>query len=213
MLEQIVIKRESLSENINETKNALQLALDESKSISVLTTSDVNKASLYIKKYSDFTKQAEKIRKEIVQPLNDEVKEINNKFKYLISELTPEEGRLKKELLSYQARQREVVERELAEARKKQEEEILNNAIAQGKDELPIIVEEVITAPKLSDKNEFGITTVRQKKWRLVNIDLVPREFLMVDEAKVKALRSTYGYDDKSPIAGIEFTLEESIRR
>jgi len=207
------IALQTLNDNIAEVKSKIQLAIMESKEVTVLTSGDVNKASLYIKKFGDISKEAEKLRKQIVQPINDKVKEINNKFKFLVADLEPEEQRLGKELLSYEKRETEVANQIAAAERKKQEEEILNRTIASGREELPIIVEEVIAAPKLASKNAYGITTSRLKRWRVTDINLVPREYLTIDETKVKTLRGNYGYEDKSPVEGIEFYFEKNIRR
>jgi len=118
-----------------------------------------------------------------------------------------EEKRLreKEEALREEARQEEE------EGRNRRAEEL----IAAGKPDeaLALLGQEVeappIVLPEDSAPKVAGIMTREVWKWRLVNVDLIPRAYLIPDEVKIgKVVRATEG---KIDIPGIEAYLEKEI--
>ena len=202
---------------------ALKTVVEEASDVTVMTLTDVEHASLLIKGIGKLSKKAEARRKEIVEPLNEEVKSVNAFFKKLFTEVVIQEARLKDELLQFDRRQealhRQKVEEENRKLREemKAQEEARQKAKAEGQETVPefapIIVETVSVAPKLSDSNSFGVSTSRTKIWRVIDLSKVPLEFLTVDEKKVDSIRKGYDFEEVSPIEGIEFYVEKSIRR
>lgn len=204
--QEIVKKDEYLS-----LQNNIQVAIQESKGIIIFEESDIDKAGFYIKKFKELDKKIEKTRKDIVSPINDKVKEINNLFKGLTALYTPELDRLNKESneLLREVRQRQEAQR-LAE-QKELEDAVLDEA------EMFNDVSVIDNIPQVEFKQQKlatdNLTTQRKKTWKVIDLDKVDRKYLMIDEKMIDALRKAYDFEVKEqPIAGIEFTFEESVR-
>lgn len=196
--------------SVIELKSKITEAIVESQKIVVFEESQIETAGFYIKKFGDLDKKLESLRKDLVKPLNEDVKNINNFFKEIQSLFIPEQDRLKKEsnevLVEIRRRQEE---------QKKQEQKELEEALldeAEMFDDVSVLD----NIPKIEFKQakiaENNITTVRTKKWRVSNIDLIPRKFLIPDEKLINTMRKDFDYEDKSPIEGIEFYFEENVR-
>lgn len=193
-----------------ELKSKIDEAVSESKKILITDETQIETAGFYIKKFGELDKRIESMRKEAVKPLNDEVKRINSFFKNLQNGFLPEQERLKKEsneilfiLRKRQAEEKAKEQKELEDAIIKEaeifdDESILNN--------VPQIEFKKV---KIAEEN---ITTVRIKKWRVINIAKIPRDYFIVNEMQINAIRKEYDYEDKSPIEGIEFYYEENVR-
>lgn len=96
--------------------------------------------------------------------------------------------------------------------RKEEQDELEQQLITEAEifdDEsvLDNIPQTEIKRTKLSDKTSH-LTSRREKRWRLVDFDKVPREYLFLNEKLINAVREQYGYTDESPIDGIEFFVE-----
>ena len=192
-------------------KNNIEIAVKESKGIMIFEESDVDKAGFYIKKYKELDKRIEKVRKDIVSPINDEVKEINNLFKGLTALYTPESDRLVKDsnevLKEVRARQEAI---RLAE-QKELEDEILQEALMFNDESVIDNIPQIeFKQQKLATDN---LTTQRKKTWKVIDLDKVDRKYLIIDEKMIDNLRKAYDFEVKEqPIAGIEFTFDETIR-
>jgi len=210
-------------------KDKIETAIKESKDIIIFTDSSVEKASQFIKGFKNLDKKIEDLRKSEKEPFLLKGKEIDSFFKELQQMFEKEASRLEKEILAWkrkqeeEARQREAEERKrledeaIAEALKK-EEELKKLAVDKGEDpskvkvEIPIVPETVQEEIKISSHNSSGLSSARYKRFEVVDINLVPREYLCVDESKVKAERSKYDFEAKSTIPGIKFTFTEGLR-
>lgn len=199
-----------ISPSIVELQNKISEAITESKKILVMDERQIEQAGFYIKKYGDLDKRLESLRKDAVKPLNDEVKSINTFFKDLQNSFISEPERLKKETneLLQDIRQRQ------AELKAKEQKELEDSLLAEAE----MFNDESVldNIPKVEFKQdkiaENNLTTVRTKKWRIINIDKVPRKFLVLDEKLINTIRKDYDYEDKSIIDGIEFYFEETVR-
>lgn len=212
-----------LSETIKKT-------LEESASIAVVNAADVLSASHYLKIYKHFTRKGEEIRKKCVDPFNYAVKEINSFFKKIYGTYSAEESRLEHELLCFNEQQVIKAEAAKKELQKQMEEaaiqkaieieelqklEALKNGIPLNEIktvEIPEIKEFSPEIPKLSAGNLSGISTARIKKWKVTDLTLIPIKYLAVNETLMNSVRKEYGFDEKSPIAGIEFYFETIIK-
>lgn len=223
---------DSLFENdikLKELKANIQTAIEKSQGISVFTPSSLEEAAHYIKSFKNLEKELDNIRAVLKKPFLDKGKEIDGFFKHLIASFESEKSRLEKEAIEWkrkqemEARKRADAERRLAEEEAirlavQKEAELKAEAISKGQDpekvkvEIPVVPEVIADEVKLSSKNSSGVTTTRTKKWELVDIDQVPREFLCVDERKVNLERAKYDFEAQSIIPGIKFTFIESIR-
>lgn len=74
--------------------------------------------------------------------------------------------------------------------------------------------EEVVPQVKPNKALTSGSGTTRQKKWELVDINLVPAEYkkTVLDEDKIKVTRASVDFETTSPIPGVRFFYEESLR-
>ena len=218
-------------------KDQIETAVEESKRIAgIESADDLNVASQYLKSFSKLGKNIEMVRKTAVGPIYDKVSEINSFFKAIVGIYSDEKARLKRMLLAYEAKRqqeeaiRQRAERERREAAAKEEawiekakleKERAEKAEFLGIDEkeidipdpMPVIVPEIIHQElKLSNLNTAGIGTARKKTWTLVDIDAVPRQYLIIDERKIKEIRMSSDFDATSPIPGIEFGVEMGLR-
>lgn len=192
-------------------KSNIEIAITESKGIIIFEESDVDKAGFYIKKFKELDKKIENVRKEIVTPINNEVKEINNLFKELSKLYTPELDRLSKEsnelLKEVRSRQAELLIKEQREL----EDAVLDEAeMFNDLSVIDNIPQVEFKQQKLATDN---LTTQRKKTWKVIDLDKVDRKYLIVDEKMIDTLRKDYDFEVKEqPIAGIEFTFDETVR-
>lgn len=192
-------------------------ALDESSMIVVVTESDVAAAANFIANFKKIEKRIESLRKELVQPLVDKKAEVDSFFKEIPSRFNDELRRLNKEVLDFKTKLQEEARKKALEERKRLEEEALQSAIKEGRDEPAIIPEVIPQVKKISEMNAVKVHTRRTKTITIVNEALIPREYLMPDEQKIRAERMKYeacnedGGLVKSTIPGVEFTFNESV--
>jgi phage terminase Nu1 subunit (DNA packaging protein) len=195
----------------------IEKAVEESSAIAVVTSSDVAVAANFVSNFKKITREAEAVRKRIVQPLIDKKADIDNFFKGIPQKYQVELKRLEEEILDFQKKERLEAQKKAAEERKRLEEEALNNAIENGRDEPAIIPEIIPQARKISELNTSKVHTRKTKTFLIVNESLIPREYLMPDEAKIKAERAKFeacnpdGTLVKSTIPGIEFNYKEGL--
>ncbi len=212
-----------------ELLNKIETAISESEEIVVVTSNDVSVAAEYISNFKKISKNLEDVRKKLVQPLIDKKYEIDQFFKQIPVKYEKEIFRLEKELIDFKVKETNEARRKAEEERKRLEEEAIELAIIEEEKRIkeakekgipieslpkvePAIVAEVITENlKISQLNSSGIKTRRTKTFRIINPDLVPREYLEIDEKKIKAERSKYDFDALSVIPGIEFTFYEAV--
>lgn len=194
-------------------KNNIQIAISESKGVSVFSEKELDLAGFYIKKYKELDKEIEKARKSIVDPINKEVKAINNSFKDLSSEFNAELSRLNEEVSDYLREKRRKGEEERAREQKEMEESIISEAeIFNDESVLDSIPTIEIKRESLGQMTST-ITTARIKRWRVVDLDKIDRRYLIVDEQMISRIRKDYDFEViQQPINGIEFYYEESIR-
>jgi len=187
--------------------------IQDTTGIHVTDSTSLNQAAVCLSQYNALDKEIEKTRKYITEPLNALVKETNTFFKSLSIEypIQSEIKRLKEESLVYSNAVKAKVEAIRKAEQAKLEEEALNNAIASGKDQPAIIVENITPTYKVSQDTAFANTTA-VKKWRIINLDLIPDDFFLLDEIKINSIRRSSKANDISSIPGIEFYTEDSLR-
>lgn len=193
-------------------KDNIATAIKESKAVIILSQDQVDKAGFYIKNFRQLTKKIEDYRKRIVQPLNDEVKSVNTFFKNLSLDVQIEEERLTKEVDDFMEEKRREQEEQRLREQKELEDAILDEAEIFND---PSVIDNI---PKIEFKNEGlgnisnNVTQMRVKKWRVNNIDEVPRQYLILDETLINKIRKDTDFEDKSNIPGIEFYFEYTTR-
>lgn len=171
-------------------------------------------ATAAAKQVKILAKKIEERRKEIVAPLNEEVKSINSLAKQIAEPLLKAEEFIKSQLVAFEReemKKREEAMRLAEIERKRREEEIrlqaqkekedaeflaafdpmqAQRAIINAEASASIAVVESLKAHKAEVKNiEASKVAQTRKHWTfdLIDLDKVPREFLVLDEKKVRA--------------------------
>lgn len=210
----------------------LRQAITEAKEIKIEMSIDVDTASHYVMKFKEITKELTSIEKKLLEPLTAEKRTIDTKMKDIknfISEISNEYSSEVNRLGSEIIKMKNKIEAERkAEALRQQQlldEMKLQDAIkeeALQKEEVEKGIIEKVTveveqsqviakSTSIKDLNIQGLSSRRTKTWIVVDINAVPREFLMIDEAKIKAERMKHDFDAQSTIAGIEFQFIEKV--
>ena len=195
-----------------ELENNIQTAIKESKSVIVLDENQVDKAGFYIKNYGSLEKKIETLRKSIVEPIKKEAKDIDSLFKSLKDKFLGEKSRLTDEVNSFLREKREREEQQRFLEQKEMEDSIIEEAEMFDDETILDNIPQVEFKKETLGNISENITSVRKKEWRLVDINKVPVEYLVVNEKLLNELRKNYDFNDKSPIPGIEFFVTEQAR-
>lgn len=185
-------------------KEIVNRYVDESRKIAVIMLDDVQEANAAMKIMNKKVKELDMYRQIFTKRLDERKSEIMDTFRRLADPLEKEVKRLKGDLLEFEKREREKQEAEL----QRELEEARQKALQQGIPDAEFVQVEVVT----TKKSITGVTTTTKKTWKVTDFDLIPREYLMVDEKRINQLRSQYDVKDKSPVPGIEFGSELSVR-
>jgi len=179
-------------------------------------------------------KELESLRRKRVDPLNTEVRTVNAIFKRItdpLEALAGKGGRLERLILAFRAQERARVQRELAEAQRKQEEAARREAEALAKAEAAksdkarqkalaeaeaasrAQTEALIQAPEpvtRGVRTDSGSVTEREV-WTFEVLDAaqVPREYLVVSDA---AIRKAVAAGVRQ-IPGVSIHTEERLTR
>jgi len=176
----------------------------------------------------DFLVQIKTVRKAIADTFDGPIKAANQAHKAMLaakrkhdSPLANAETVIKRKVGAYQAEQerirREREERLRAEALEAEEERRIAEAAAleaEGHTEeaeqaiAEPVAAPVVVVPKSVPKVE-GVSTRTTWKWRIGNIDNIPREYLKVDEIKIGQI--VRAMKDQTCIPGIEVYPESSV--
>lgn len=165
-------------------------------------------------------KAIEDYRKSITDPINEQIKRIKAFFDVPINKLKEAEEVIKGAILKYQKEQeRKRLEeqarlREEAEKRRLELEQKIKKLEEQGKtekaEEIKQQAETIITPVLANDTVKVaGISKMKVWKYRIVDENLIPREYLMPNEKMLTQIaKSTKG---ALKIPGVEFYCEETI--
>jgi len=189
----------------NAAKEQIKAIAEECKNIVINSKESLADAKNLAKDAKRIENLIEDKRKELTKPLLDEQRSIKSFADNLTSELNNALKGLRGQILAYEIEQeriRKEEQRKLDEERRRQEEELrrkaeelakqLENDAEVDETELQVIKDDM---QKLQDikTEQFQVDADRSKSIRLIwdfeltDLSLVPREFLMLDEAKVKA--------------------------
>ncbi|MCX4310175.1 MAG: hypothetical protein OSJ28_07740 [Desulfovibrio sp.] len=168
-------------------------ALDMERMAANVSIKDSNSNALAVTIAGQIKKTAKKIedaRKNYVSPFNAHVKDVNALAAEIRSPLERAEKDLKKKLNAFAAQQ-ELERRKAKEAARKraqEEQERLNREAAAAGVEAPTVPEIVEPEESTSVRTAEG-TAYLQNRWtfELEDLAMVPADFLMLDEKKVRA--------------------------
>lgn len=143
------------------------------------------RASEILAQIARLKKRLEERRQFFVKPLNDQVKRINNLFKSLQEPLDRMDKKLRDAISDYR-RQMEQKKREEEEFLRKKREILARLAEKKGETVAPPPPVETMPIPA-AVRTENGLVTTR-KVWtfRVIDESLIPREYLVLDESRVR---------------------------
>jgi hypothetical protein len=179
-------------------------------------------------------KELDALRRSRVDPLNAEAKAVNSLFKIVTDPceaLVGKGGTLERLIIAYRQQKRARIEREQAEARRKQEEAARREAEALAKAEAAktakarekalaeaeaasraqavALVETPREMPRGTRTDSGSVTSRERWTFAVQDAALVPRQYLAVDQAAIRAAVAS-GVRD---IPGVAIYLEEALTR
>ncbi len=207
---------------VKEIERELIAIKTQAMSLQVVDNQTYLQAGEYLKAF----KGLERKIKDYFKPLKDAShkawRNICDRENEEIEKLKPTISYLNSQMVTYNQEQerlrREEAERLRREAEKLAEERKLQAAIeaenAGYKEEAEAILDEPVFIPPPIVAKEIpkiaGQAVVKTWKWRLIDINLVPRQYLKVDEVAVNGIARSL--KEKAQIPGIEFYPEMSMR-
>ena len=127
----------------------------------------------------------EKLRTSYTGPLNAHLKEVNDLFKGVAGPIADADKIVRNKVLAYHEavndRKREIERLNAEKLKLAQDEMRLHGELSQPIDLIPVTDE----SPKIVTTAGGEVTTKTNWKWRVIDIRLVPAEYLIVDETKV----------------------------
>lgn len=165
-------------------------------------------------------KRLEELRVSIVKPLNESVARINAFFRVPAEAYAKAENGYKGAILTYQQEEAARVRREQAklEEQARKEREALQakaeKALAAGKEEKAAelaVRAATVVAPVAQPaiQKAAGVSVRRVWKARVVKPELVPREYTLIDLAKLDKIAKALKQD--AIVAGVEFYYEDNL--
>lgn len=187
----------------------------------VITDDTVQEAGELIRNANEGIKRIDEMRLAKTRPLDALKKEWMNFFEGMKAKPEKALFSLKAKMNKYLAEQKEKqakAEQEAYERQKQEAEKLskqadfldkmgdLNSAVSTRMDADKVLQEQ----PKIDEPTKIkGIHTRRVYKYRIIDANLIPDEFFMVDEAKLSELaRSSKA---TAQVAGVEFYTEEVV--
>ena len=148
----------------------------------VQTAEDVKTATEDLSIIRKSKKLLEEKRKEYVTPLNNQVKLINDTFKLVSDPLNQADKLTTDKMLAYDAEQRRI--RREQEAINQEKIDLARREAELNLGEFTVDTTPVVVAPEPPKKIQTDLGTAGQRDnwtWELMDINLVPREYLMVN--------------------------------
>jgi len=165
-------------EVVQKAENDAALLSQQADAIQVTTTEQEEEAYTALTQIKQAIKTIESKRKEITKPLNASLKATNAMFKKLSEPFVEADRIVRDKVMDFRQLQEEKAQKELE---RRQKIQAAHEAKGHETHE--------ITQPEV----EVAKTTVTAKRWTfdVVNVNKVPREYLVVDNAAVnKAIRN-----------------------
>jgi len=199
-------KAPSFAKHLEATNRILEIATVRE----ILTETDAKAANDDLNVMAELRQAVDIERKTFTVPLNNYLASINGAYKLITDPLTEAEQITRKLLTAYKVEQ----ERKAEEAVKLNQEalELARRQAEANNGEFTVDITPVPVpfAPKLTrtDQGKSGLIDVW--KYEIVNIDAIPREYMMPDDAILKAIAKKH--HDQKVINGVRFYNEPSLR-
>jgi len=145
--------------------------------------SDLTLASGALTRITKHLKDWEQQRTDIVGPANTFVRKINDMWKRLTEPVKAEEARLRMMMSTFRARESERRRKEYQEGLKQVEE------VFPGGSPIPEVVAPIPTDSLKHVMTQNGtVHYITVRKWEVQDIDKIPREYFILDEARIGKL-------------------------
>lgn len=158
----------------------------------ILTDADAAEATNILGFIATAKKKLEEKRTFFVKPINDQVKNINNLFKQYNLPLDNADSTLRRKVLAYrqeQTRKKREEDERLRQLAEKEQRRLEKKAEKKGLPAPPpIIIQASESAPKTIQASMGSATTRTTWDFQIVDESLIPREYMVVDEKKIRAV-------------------------
>lgn len=191
-------------------------------SYAIKSADDYERAAEDLARVKGAAKRLESVRTAEVAPLNLQVKGINGFFKVHSDQLDAIESKIKEHVGAWVVAERRRVQAEQAkadEAARKERERLAAQAAAAeaaGKMERAENLQQrastvvaAVAQPRVSTAKGLGMAVRMVWKARVRDASKVPRQFLMVDEAKLAAYATAM--KDSAEVEGVEFFQDSQV--
>ena len=151
---------------------------------------------------SKLTKLMEAKRKALLAPLEAQKKEIRDTYDYLMLPIQEANKVTRSKMLDYDMKQRRI-QQEQEEINRKRLEAAEAEMRLKGELTESVNLVEVTEAPERV-RTDMGLSTTTDRwKYRVDNPDLLPREYMMPDDAMLSSIAKKH--HDKKPVPGVTF--------
>lgn len=192
-----MINQMPLISDMETAKKARELSEEAShvvqtyETFAVETVQHYEQAGHFLKDVKAKQKQIDEVRKGMTKPLDDAKKRIMEFFRKPTEILKEAEALLKTKMLNFDKQQQELI---------KKREALIEKQFKDAE------IKPIVNAPKIKIE---GIKKMTIWKYRVVDINKVPREWLIIDEKKMNQFaKATKG---SIPVEGIEIYSENTI--
>ena len=205
----VTIKPEAKAEVLPVYAQALKL-LEYAERRFITKYDDIKPATDDLAIISNVKHTLEDKRKEYVQPLQAQVKTINDAFKVLMEPIEQADKITRDKILTFNKEQ-DRIRQEQEEVNRLRYEAAQKDAALHGgeiSESVDLIAVSAQSAKRI--QTEMGTATQRDNwKWKLVDQSLVPEEYKVVDGTMLTAIAKKH--HNSKPIPGIEFYNEPII--
>lgn len=164
-----------------ETANQVVIGIAENSRIIINSEPTFDKAKEKLSEIKEIKKIVNEKKESITKPLNEALKNVRGLFKPIEDKIEVIENYLKDGVLKYNQKLLAEQRKREEEANKKMEEEK-----ASGKSLDEINIEKISKPIENITKKVEAIKTRKIKKLNIVNEQIIPRDFLIPNEAKIK---------------------------
>lgn len=190
------------------------------QNLAIKTAQGYQTAADHLKAIKGLLKQIEDARTRVTKPLNEALRQVNSQAKEASAPLATSELQIKRAMNAYADEQDRIRREEQAradEAARKEQEKLqqrATRAASTGKVEKAAELESqacAVVAPVINREppKVSGITSREVWKFDVTDPSLVPREYLSVDETKIRKVVQALKGDTK--IAGVRVYPERSL--
>jgi len=204
---------------MDEKELTASIALVERDIQEITTEAEADAMGAYLKEVKAKAKALTAKRMEMTRPLDDSKKKIMAMFKPVLDRLGDLESLAKKTIVAYQSkierlRIEEQAKREAEERRLREEQEAKAQALVDAgfTDVAEAVQAEEVEQPEpveLPRAKPAGLTERTYWRFRITDENMIPREFLMVDNVKIKKVVNEL--KEATAIPGIEVYSEKAI--